>query len=280
MYFQVVGIMTRREKNWENLLESLGDEFNGWLQSDEPTFQIRSEDFKRIGVRPVRLIPTYSAMEVPIALRKRGLEHFRNLSGGCILIQTNKLGIPTLFPTLPARLEQMYETIEFPKDLDLLKNLDLHNEETGIVLLREFGLINKFLETNEEFKLGGRLKTKVSGEAIVSGKIVQIVDTQLEVDNFLESTNRIIVIEAKLMKENPRESFSLHQFALPTLLLSHKTNKPITSLLLEYRPEGKQLRFRLFHYNIRYEKGRIHLASYELLRSLEIVIRVNDFQKK
>ncbi len=253
-------------------MESLRERLTDWLSSDEIFFQIHSADFKKINASPRHLIPTYSAAEVPNALRQRGLEHFRNLNGGCVLIRRRDFNLPTLFPSLKCTTKEEKKTLTIPATLDILRNVSLHNEETGIVLMKEFHLINDFLDTPEEFKLGGRIKTKVSGLATIGGRTFEVKATQVEVDNFLESESRIITIEAKLMRTQPRESFSLHQFALPTLLLCQRTQKPISSILLEYQPDS--LRFRTFHFKIAYEKGIVHLDRYSLINCKKYVIEL------
>ncbi len=160
--------LSQRESKWEELLNSLGDRFMAWLNSDEPIFQINSNDFRNVKALPVRLIPTYSAQEIPEALRTRGLEHFRNLDGGCVLIKKEKFNLPTLFPNLNCNQPPVELTLTMPKALEILRDVELHNEETGIILLKEFNLINDFLDDPEEFKLGGRIKTKVTGRASVA----------------------------------------------------------------------------------------------------------------
>jgi len=73
-----------RERKWDELINSgpLHTQIHEWMNSNSSYFQVTSSDFKSIGTKPVRLIPTYSFGELPLALLDVGLEQIRNQMGG------------------------------------------------------------------------------------------------------------------------------------------------------------------------------------------------------
>ncbi len=264
------------------LSSSLSQKIQDWLDdSSKICFQLTSKDFKLEGLQPRKMIPTYSRDDIPQIFVQYGLEHFRNLSGGCILIKKEKFNLPTLFPILPKPKCQEDLKIKWPANLRLLKHFDLHNEETGIVLVKELRLLQTFFETQDEFTLLGRVKTSVNGNLIINEKErhrvekVPIEKCQLEVDNSIESSYNVISIEAKFYRDKPRESFSIHQFALPTLLFSMRTEKLLSSILLEYSPlENNALNFRIFHYMVKHDRGTIYPHEYQLKNSAEFRVEI------
>ncbi len=247
-----------------------------WLESGQPCFQISSSDFKAVGAKPVRLIPTYSAEELPGALRRLGLEQIRNQSGGCVLVNRAARDLPTLFPNYPhIDMIHLEKPPRFPVSLKLLQNDDIHNEETGIVLANEMGLYSLFFERifskREHFTLGGRIKTSVSGNYIIEGEEIMVDRAQLEIDNFLESSSYLVPIEAKIEgEEMDRSSFSIHQFALPTLLLSQLSGKRIYSLFQIYSiSRADLLNFRFYLYDIDYSSGSVTPHSYRFVDGVQ-----------
>ncbi len=255
-----------------------------WLDSGRPCFQIRSTDFKAVGAKPVRLIPTYSAEELPWALRSLGLEQIRNQSGGCVLVNRAALNLPTLFPMFPhINVIHLDKPPQFPVSLKLLQNDDIHNEETGIVLANEMGLYSLFFErifsSREHFTLGGRIKTSVSGNYIIGGEEIPVDRAQLEIDNFLESSSYLVPIEAKIDREDmDRRSFSIHQFALPTLLLSQLSDKRIYSLFQIYSVSRADiLNFRFYLYDIDYTMGSVVPHSYRFVDGVQYKVPFENF---
>ncbi len=249
------------------LLDSpLASRFIESMDSGLPTFQIESKHFKTIKASPRNLIPTYSADEVPRILKEYGLELFRNLSGGCILIKTKQFSLPTLFPSINHAPSTTRFDAELPETLQVLSNHELHNEETGILLFKELGLLNRFLESSQTFSIGCRIRTTVDGKLIVLNQTIPVKKCQLEADSFFETSDSIHLVEAKLVQNDFRTSFSLHQLALPTLLLSKYTNKAIFSILLEYLATEARLFFKVLLYSIPYNKGAIIPHRYSLLK--------------
>ena len=249
------------------------------MNSSRSYFQVTSSDFKNIGAKPVRLIPTYSLEQLPPALLDVGLEQIRNQRGGCLLINRKQSNFPSLFPTLPElEVIEMDKPPKFPVKLRLLKHDELHNEETGIVLAKEFGLYDHFfkeaISLDESFTLGGRIKTTVDGEFLIGGEKIPVTDCLLEIDNFLECSSVLVPVEAKISSEKKiRTSFSIHQFALPTLLLSQYSRKRIYSLFQIYSVRrAETLIFKFYLYDMEYSHGVVDPHSYRFVRGIQYLI--------
>ncbi len=274
--------MSKRNKNWIKLFNEgpSSKKLQNWLNDDEEViYQLFSTDFKYLGVKPVKMIPTYRYSELPDVLKENGVELFRNQLGGCVLIKTKKFSLKTLFPSLKnPKVSKVTLNISRIDKISVLKHFTLHNEETGIILANELNLFSKFVQEylglTENFTIGGRLNTTVEGKLGLlyrdgkDNKIREIpVKAQIEVDNFIESENLVIALEAKFASHgNKRSSFSLHQFILPTLLLKGKTNKRILNLLIEYGiTDNFNIFFRFFLYEIDVIQDQIILNEYSLL---------------
>lgn len=273
--------MGKREQKWDELLNSgpLHTQIHEWMNSNSSYFQVTSSDFRNIGAKPVRLIPTYSFDELPPALLDVGLEQIRNQKGGCLLIKRAQLNFPSLFPALPEiEVIEMNKPPKFPVKLKLLKHDELHNEETGIVLAKEFGLYDHFfkeaISLDEPFTLGGRIKTTVDGEFLIGGEKIPVTDCLLEIDNFLECSSVLVPVEAKISSEKKtRTSFSIHQFALPTLLLSQYSSKRIYSLFQIYSVQRAEiLSFKFYLYDMKYSPGVVDPHSYSFVNGFQYLV--------
>jgi hypothetical protein len=274
--------MNSREEAWERILEQ--DELVAWLQRNgQKSFQLHSKHFKDVGQRPVRMIPSYGSSDLPAAFTTRGLELFRNLRGGCLLLKTKEAGLPTLFPDLP-EISDQYTGPPFqpiPKLTALMKpKSSIVNEETGIHLAWSMGVISSFLmdcfSPHEEFSSMGRMKTMAKGEVRVLDQN-QPVKALVEVDGYFESDENIVVLEAKMSPSTGRlNDFSIHQIVLPLMLVRSESEKPSSGILLDWSFEEDTpeicLSFRLYHYSIPGRSPSINPFDYSLDRAKEYMI--------
>jgi len=247
--------------------------------------QLTSDDFFAVECEPVRMIPTYAAAGLPKQLTERGIELLRNQVGGCLLIKTQETGLPTLYPKIEEPDEE-YSGLPFhsiPK-MSFLMNLDstLINEETGIHLAWSMGIIQSFLtdcfSPYDVFTLGGRLKTTAHGNFQIKDKTFP-VDALVEVDGYFESNDRIVVLEAKQSATKTRRlDFSIHQLALPLLLVRSQTEKTCSGLLLDWRIEKRArnpaVNFKLYHYEIQGDATSINPFNYSLTKSKSYFIKI------
>ena len=91
--------MSKRDTGWKKIIA--GDKVQDWLNDKESTIlQITKEDIFAVDCQPVRMIPTYSAAELPKEFESLGLELLRNQAGGCLLIKTKDASLPTLYPII------------------------------------------------------------------------------------------------------------------------------------------------------------------------------------
>ena len=258
---------------------ALHTQIHEWMNSNSSYFQVTSSDFRNIGTKPVRLIPTYSFDELPPALLDVGLEQIRNQMGECLLIKRAQMNFPTLFPTLPElEVIEMDKPPKFPVKLRLLKYDELHNEETGIVLVTEFGLYDHFfkevLSLDESFTFGCRIKTTANGDFFIGGEKIPVKKCLLEIDNFLEGSMLLVPVEVIFSKKGRiRTSFSIHQFALPTLLLSQYSSKRIYSLFQIYSILGMEtLSFKFYLYDMKYSPGVMDTHSYSFVNGFQYLV--------
>ncbi len=276
--------MSKRDTCWKKIIAY--EKVQDWLNDKESIiFQITKEDFFAVDCQPARMIPTYSAAELPKEFETLGIELLRNQAGGCLLIKTIEASLPTLFPKIPKPDEQ-YRGKPFqpiPR-LSVLTKKDstLINEETGIHLAWGMGIFQSFLmdcfSPYDIFSLGGRLKTRVKGEfKIKSNKYP--VDALVEVDGYFESEQRIVVLETKQSHpETPRTDFSIHQLILPLILVRSQSEKMCTGFFLDWSIDGSRnystINFRLFHYEIPGVRSSINPFDYSLTKSKVFTIQI------
>jgi hypothetical protein len=276
--------MSTRDSGWKMIVES--EKVQDWLRDDTSiVLQITTDDFSAVGCQPVRLIPTYSATELPKELKRRSIELLRNQAGGCLLIKIGEAGLPTLYPEIKEPIEH-YTGKPFhpiPK-LSVLANKEslLINEETGIHLAWAMGVFQSFLmdcfSPYDIFSFGGRLKTSVKGEFVIE-KLIYPVDALVEVDGYFESDHRIVVLETKKSQpETSRSDFSIHQLILPLILVRPQSEKICTGLLLDWSIDGSKeytsICFRLYHYDIPGVGSSINPFGYSLTKSKVYTIQV------
>ena len=277
--------MSINNSKWIKIFKQskVSPEFQKWIKKEDSfVFQLDSDDFKSVNLRPVRMIPMYSRSDIPGVFRELGIELLRNKDGGCLLIKTEKLKQPSLFPTLmePQKIYKGLPFIPIPQ-LSVFKDKELQNEETGIHLGWALGIFQAFFieifSPYEEFFLGGRIRTKAKGNYIINSTNYAI-NTQVEADSYFESEKSIVVLESKFTPfDKPLKSFSLHQLLLPLVLIKSISEKPAKAIFMDFSMriinEKVQLRFLLYLFSFFYKGANINPFSYNLENSKKYIIQ-------
>jgi len=286
------------KRDWDRVLTSdispISRRFDDWLKShDSPTFQLTSEDFRNVGLKPADHIPNYRYDTLPDLFKENGIELLRNQVGGCLLIKQGEYNLPTLFPKLSSNFfeDNIYDGHPFDQlaKISVLDIEDLNNEETGVVLGMATGVFRHFfinsVHPSERFTYIGRINSKVGKKkARVKGKISILdrshdVNTSVEGDAYFESDERIIVLEAKnTHHKRPFKNFSLHQLILPQLYLRSYTKKPISCVFMNFSHVIKlhRLIFLLYHFEISEKNGVMIPHDYDLISAKKYIIHTDD----
>ena len=276
--------MSAKDDAWSKLLEI--PKLQSWLHDEKSlVYQVMSGDIKRVGARPVDIIPAYGRSDLPVVLLEKGLELLRNRYGGCLLIKVKEGRLPTLFPSLPEP-ESKYTGPPFrpiPRQTVITDpDSDIMNEETGIHLGWSMGVFQSFFielfSPFEEFSFGGRLKRAAKGRFRISQEEFE-VHTQLEADAYFESDERIIVMEAKKTDyAHPLTDFSLHQILLPLILVGSISEKPSSAVLFDFSGRRSEdisdFLFRLYHIQVLGDGATILPFEYRITRSKEYRISI------
>ncbi len=263
---------------WEKLLQDpeIKLKLDPWLNDPNSiTFKIEREDFRRLDLRPVRMIPQYCQERLPGILKDFKLELFRTGSGECVLTKTGEeREIGSLFPKIPQNFSSYKGPPFRPIYSDsILINSELVNEETGIFLAIRTGIISAFMVEiigeNHVFSHSGRINTNVQGEIYISSEKINISSTQMECDAILESDKVIIAIEAK---KDIEKSFSIHQIVFPMLLLRNLyPNKDIFGLYLQFEHDPTWI-FQLHLLEVPLRNGCLDITNYSFYASKEYKI--------
>jgi hypothetical protein len=274
--------MSRREYGWEKVVAT--KKVQDWLVDESSkVLQLTMSDFSEAGQQPGKMKPTYSAVELPSAFNKLGVEPFRNLTGGYVLIKRKDTMLPTLYPKLEPPTEQ-YVGMPFytlPQYNFLNKSATgLANGEDGINLAWSMGVIQSFLmecfSPFENFSLEGPLEARTKGELEILGQTFPL-DAVAEADGFLESDRYIVVLSARQSSlHTPLSEFSILQLIPPLVHVRSQSDKISSGLLLDWSVESEKdhstVRFGLYHYDIPSTGSSINPFDYKLTKSKSYII--------
>ena len=277
-------MMSKKGRKWIDILynSSISHAFQEWLTDprSSTTFQITSDIFSEVGLRPVEMIPHYQREKLPKVLVKNHLELFRNQSGGCVLTKTGKSReYSSLFPLFPPCQRVNITNLSPINYPSILFRNDFKSEVSIFFLTLRMGILEDFIfsyhlkRKNHPLESCGSMKGTLSDQIIIGKDTVSLDDVQVEIDHILENEEIIVVLE---LKKYFYQSMSLHQLFLPFLYLNKQHDDRVilpVYFMGEKNVTSRLLRVQLYSMEFTKVNGLYTTNAYRFVAAKEYLVK-------